>query len=367
MAKILAVVPSDPIKAYMNQGLTSRWLEEYYNPKKYFDKVYLLSPLEKDHGNLCGMTAVYTDGGSFKKNLRRLKVGVVRAYGGYWAADLACLNKIDGVPVIVSIHDRRESLINESIKEADYLFCTSKVVRDVALKKFFHPEKAWILPNRVDFDVMKPSKRKSEELRKKLPSVYTILHIGRKSKEKNLETVIRSLPLLGKEYVVVTIGSGDEKPYKNLAKKLGVSKQVYFIHHVNNHELPKYYNFCDCMCTPSLSEGFGIVFIEALACKTVVVTSDVAPMNEYIKDNYNGVLVKEYTNPEKLAEKIKLACENKNLRNKIKANARKSIARFSKTRIDDLEVKYYSKILQSSDKQTKVSYPFFRNLLNIFK
>lgn len=77
--KILVVIPSDPISAYINQGLTSQWLESYYNPKKYFDKVYLLSPMEEDRENFCGMTVVHSTTETFEKDLKRLQVDIVRA------------------------------------------------------------------------------------------------------------------------------------------------------------------------------------------------------------------------------------------------------------------------------------------------
>lgn len=361
--KTLAVIPTDPISAYVKQGLTPKWLESYYNPNKFFDKVYLLSPLEKDQKNLCGMTVVHTNESTFRNDLKRLNVDIVRAYGGNWTADLACLNKVKGIPVVVSIHDKRASYTSNSIKNANFIFCTSEIVKKVTLKKLAKLDKIWILPNRVDLKIMKPADRDIvNKFRQKYSSKYVILHVGRKSEEKNLATVIRTLPVLGKDYSLITIGSGDERPYFNLAKKINVYDQFFSIQHIDNHILPQYYSFCDCMCTPSLCEGFGIVFIEAIACEAVVVTSDIAPMNEYIKAGFNGLLVKKYTDPKSLAEKIKLACTDNSLRKTIKTNARKSVVRFSKAKIDALEVEYYSKILHSS----KTNISFLKRLGKLF-
>ena len=86
------------------------------------------------------------------------------------------------------------------------------------------------------------------------------------------------------------------------------------------------------MCVPSRWEGFGIVFIEALACESIVVTSDIAPMNEYIKHGRNGLLVKDYENPKALAEMIKTACNDKRLQECLKINTRKSVERFEKNK-----------------------------------
>ena len=45
------------------------------------------------------------------------------------------------------------------------------------------------------------------------------------------------------------------------------------------------------MCVPSRGEGFGIVFIEAAACGSVIVTSDIAPMNEFLTNGVNAIFV----------------------------------------------------------------------------
>jgi glycosyltransferase involved in cell wall biosynthesis len=366
LSRILAVIPNDKIKDYIKQGLTPNWLESYFNPGKFFEKVYLLSPLEESCRDFCGMEIVNVNESNFKKYLKKFKVDLVRAYGGNWTADFACSHKAREVPVIVSIHDKRDSFISVAVSSADYIFCTSEIVRKVALKKFRHPEKAFVVPNRIDLNVMKPIKKSDlAELEKKFLQKYNILHIGRKSEEKNLETVIKALKILGGQYGLIAIGSGEEKPYIELAKSLKVATRVYFIHHIDNLELPKYYSFCDCMCTPSLWEGFGIVFIEALACEALVVTSDIAPMNEYIQDSYNGVLIKNFTDPQSLAEKVKLVCENDNLRNKIKVNTRKSVEKFSKDKIDSLEVEYYKRILESAKKPTELL--IFNRIINFFK
>jgi glycosyltransferase involved in cell wall biosynthesis len=99
------------------------------------------------------------------------------------------------------------------------------------------------------------------------------------------------------------------------------------------------------MCTPSLWEGFGIVFIEALACEAVVVTSDISPMNEYITNNYNGILVKDYQDPIALAEAISKACTEPALRSVIKKNARQSVGNFSKEKVDQLEKDLYERFI----------------------
>jgi glycosyltransferase involved in cell wall biosynthesis len=346
----LAVIPSDPLDAYKDAGYAS-WLEGYYNPLHCFNDVYLLSPLEKKERRELGMKVIPTQPRELKRRIRELGIHLVRGYGGYWACDMACNHRVDGVPVIVSVHDTNPKLLYNSVKRADVVFCTSNAVKRLVLTKFKHPEKAWILPNRIDLGIMRPYPKDAlVDLDSKYPLKYKILHVGRKSVQKNLDTVIRAVKYLQPEYGLLAIGKGETEGYVQLAKREGVIDRCYFIQNIENRELARYYSFSDCMCTPSRWEGFGIVFIEALACEAIVITSDIAPMNEFIGHVENGLLVEDYENPKALANMIKLACEDKELRNSIKRKTRKSVERFEKNKIDELEASYYERILEMKGK-----------------
>ena len=95
------------------------------------------------------------------------------------------------------------------------------------------------------------------------------------------------------------------------------------------------------MCTPSRWEGFGIVFIEALACEAIVVTSDIPPMNEYITNGSNGLLVKDYENARTLADTVRKACCDENLRKGIRSRARNSVTRFDRQQVESREAQIY--------------------------
>ena len=66
---------------------------------------------------------------------------------------------------------------------------------------------------------------------------------------------------------------------------MAMSKRCFWIESVKNSELPVWYSWCDCFCVPSRWEGFGLVFIEAAACGSAIVTSDIAPMTEYFTND----------------------------------------------------------------------------------
>ena len=142
--KTLVVIPSEPLEEYEAKGLIG--LREYYNPQNMFDKVYLFSPREKNTREAYGMSVVPTGYYQLADKIKKTGVSVVRAYGGFWAADMACRNRVPGVPIIVSVHDPSPELIHQSVCYADYVFCVSEIVAQAAIKKGVEKERIRILP-----------------------------------------------------------------------------------------------------------------------------------------------------------------------------------------------------------------------------
>lgn len=344
--KKLAVVPSDPLDAYEAKG-NSHILKDYYNPAGCFDEVYCLSPFEKAEQFAHGMHVIPTTKEELPGRIRELGIDIVRAYGGFSACDFACAGKTEGVPVVVSVHDGRESWLYDSIRQADHVIAVSSAVRDLVLSRAVSPERVHMLPNRIDLEAFKhiDDPEIEAEFRSRFPGKYRILHVGRKDPQKNADTLIRALRYLGSDYTAVFIGRGDDDTYRKLAEECGVAEQCHFIQSVPNSELPKYYSAFDCMCTPSRSEGFGIVFIEALACEAMVITSNIGPMGEYITNGVNGILVDRYEDPETLAEAVARACTDKELRANLKSNAREAAIPFGKEKVDQAEAKLYKQFL----------------------
>ena len=102
-----------------------------------------------------------------------------------------------------------------------------------------------------------------------------ILSVGRLSRRKGFDQVIKALPALLKggldlKYALIGIGE-DEQYLKKLAEENGVADRVHFLGHVEANDLPRWYNACDIFAMPNReiegdTEGFGLVFLEAAAC-----------------------------------------------------------------------------------------------------
>lgn len=349
MSKKLVFFPSDPIIAYIEKGKTYKQLEEYYNPGDYFDEVYCLSPWgECDEKVIGKIHYIKADVLEFKKIIKKIHPDIVRGYGGYCCADWASISKVKDIPFVISVHDTNPNLIHDSLKYADALIFMSTAVRDAVFKKVnICHDNTFIMGNRIDTNIFK---KKSDDiyfdqLNKKYGYGKHILHIGRKDEQKNIETVIRAMQYLGDDYKCIFIGKGDSAKYQEIAKSCGCENRCFFEQSVSNCELPYWYSWCDYFVVPSRWEGFGVVFIEAAACETLIITSDIAPMNEFLKNGENAILIKDYENPRAIADAI-LSTENQNLKSlSLKRNAREVGLRFSKDIIDKQEIAIYEKVL----------------------
>ena len=349
------VFPSDPMQAYLDLGQTYEYYSDYFNPGHFFDEVYSLSPWgnarREVHENV---TYIKSNPRNFRKIITDIKPNVVRAYGGYHCADWLAMNLVEGIPTVVSVHDTNPNLIFDSIKYADNIVCMAKCVQDAVRKKVDCTGKGeWVMGNRVDTSLF--SRTVDDGLNDKLNERFGtgrhVLHVGRKSEQKNLDTVIRALQHLPEDVSAVFVGRGDFSPYEKLAKDIGVIGRVHNVDHVDNVELPKWYTWCDCFCTPSRWEGFGFVFIEAASCETPIVTSDIGPMNEYLSNDINSILVREYENPEAIAKAILLTFENSDGIARMKKNARNVGLHFSKESVDSQEMAIYEEIIKRGPRE----------------
>ena len=171
--------------------------------------------------------------------------------------------------------------------------------------------------------------------------INRILYVGRYSKEKNLENIIKATyrSKIGIDIVGI-------EPSPVIIKKLLISSDmdVKFLGHYNNDEMPKIYNKYKYYLIGSLSEGLPKTLIEAMACKMLCIGTNVVGINNIIKNNVNGFLSQncDFMN---IAKAIKKTINYKNS-NLIRENARALIVKeFSFTNFYANEVELIKKII----------------------
>jgi glycosyltransferase involved in cell wall biosynthesis len=130
------------------------------------------------------------------------------------------------------------------------------------------------------------------------PKGRVILTIGRwvaSERYKGMDTLITALPKLltrWPELELVMIGQGDDRDWlQDLAEKNGVSMHVHFLAQLSGAELAACYAACEIFALPSRGEGFGMVYLEAMASGKPVIGGLHGGAPEVIQDGVTGYLV----------------------------------------------------------------------------
>jgi phosphatidylinositol alpha-1,6-mannosyltransferase len=183
---------------------------------------------------------------------------------------------------------------------ADLILCVSRYTRGkVAGWARVAPERIVVLSNTFR-EIFTPGS--GDELRKAwaLDGKKVILTVGRISaaeRYKGHDRVISALPALattGHDVAYVIIGSGDDtERLKRLADLHGVTEQVHFIGEVDTLTLVEAYRMADLFVMPSNCEGFGIVFLEAMASGTPALGLAIAGALDPLADGELGHAVAE--------------------------------------------------------------------------
>jgi glycosyltransferase involved in cell wall biosynthesis len=159
-----------------------------------------------------------------------------------------------------------------------------------------------------------------------------VLYVGRLSPVKGIQYLIRAMKQVHDaipEARLIIIGDGREREMlKALAGELGIEHSVEFSGEVPHGQVLSLMQQADVFVLPSLSEGFPMVIVEALACGLPVVASRVGGLPEIITDGTNGFLV-EAKDVMALAEKIRLLLQDEQLRKKISADNRELVRKYT--------------------------------------
>ena len=146
-----------------------------------------------------------------------------------------------------------------------------------------------IIPNGVDTDFFRPNGRRPDDALSQGPR---LLFLGRLDPRNGLETVLRAMPTVIERFPdtqLVVAGDGPLRPlYERLARPVG--NRVQFIGRVNG-DRPEVYGSADLYLCPTTKASFGITLLEAMACGTPLVVSDITGFRELVNDGAEAVLV----------------------------------------------------------------------------
>jgi len=193
----------------------------------------------------------------------------------------ATLNTLKKIPYWTIAHgieawNIQHPLLKLALKNADRILAVSQYTRDRLLKEQdLDPNKVVVLPNTFNSDrfqiVSKPLHLLNQyKLQPDQPIILTVARLAEAERYKGYDQILQALPAIRQSipnihYVLVGKGS-DRTRIENLITQLQLQDCVTLAGFVPDNELCDYYNLCDVFAMPSKGEGFGIVYLEALAC-----------------------------------------------------------------------------------------------------
>jgi glycosyltransferase involved in cell wall biosynthesis len=175
-----------------------------------------------------------------------------------------------------------------------------------------------------------------------LPTRNYFLYIGRQDPYKNLERLITAFSALPNrnDYELWLAGPYDQR-YSPLleiqTQELGINHLVKFLNYVSYDELPIIINQAIALVFPSLWEGFGLPVLEAMACGTPVITSNISSLPEVAGDA--AILINPY-NIEEITAAMKIIINDSETRKQLSEKGLKRANQFTweKTGLATVEV-----------------------------
>jgi len=285
-----------------------------------------------------------------------IKYDIIHSH--YWMSGIAAASLSDlwpGTPIIHMFHTLGEMknriARSEAEREGEYRINGEKqVIRRVnrivvatlaeltQLRFLYKAEasKMIVIPPGVDLGHFYPIP--SDEARTYIglkPDNQMILFVGRIERLKGVDTLIEAMACLklkdSSRPVHLAIIGGDPSVsreqmtaemarLKDLCDALGLDQSVVFLGKRDQDKLPYYYSAADVLVMPSHYESFGMVALEAMACGTPVIASEVGGLAYLVRDGETGFTIPA-EEPDTLCEKLSWLLNDPELHSKMSRQA----------------------------------------------
>ncbi len=314
-----------------------------------FDMITLRMDSRLPHVEKIGNVTIYRVGFTFAKELQKYLFPIT----GFWEAlTLVHQHKYDGIwtmmasyhlvsvvllklvypsiPLIVTLQEgdplehikRRARPIWPFFKlffaKASIVQVISKYLGDFA-KEMGATCPIEIVPNGVNIEFFS-KETNILPITKEIGDIF-IITTSRLVKKNAVDDIIKSLTHLAPNIKLLILGIGPlESELKILVKNLKLESRVKFVGFVQNKDLPPYLHQSDIFIRPSLSEGFGISFVEAMAAGLPVIATPVGGIVDFIIEGRIGLFC-EVKNPKSIADQVELLINDNKLYRRIIINA----------------------------------------------
>jgi glycosyltransferase involved in cell wall biosynthesis len=262
---------------------------------------------------------------------RRLSLPVVHTYHSLGAV------KYRSISTIPTIARTRLHIEKEILETDDCIVATSPQEKEHMRSLVSAKGNMTIIPCGTKIEHFGSIDRESARKRLGLATeAKVVLYIGRFDKRKGIETLVRAINVSqwrDDSNLKLIIGGGsrpgqsdgiERERIEEIVEELGLTEKTIFPGRIGEVELPIYYASADVCVVPSHYEPFGLVAIEAMACNTPVVASDVGGLQFTVVSEETGLLAPA-KDAESFAKAIDRILANPQWRDHLGSNARRRV------------------------------------------
>lgn len=281
-----------------------------------------------------------------RKNKYEATWGMMAAYAGFAAlffkitnpktSFLLTLQEGDPIDYIKKQVRLVYPIFKKIFTKADFIQSISNYLAGFAREMGFKGSLE-VVPNAVNVAHFSKKYETAEllELQKKLDKRdgdFFIITTSRLVLKNAIDDIIQSLQYLPDKVSFIILGDGpDLEKLKDLTKKLALENRVKFLGQIDHKEMPKYLKISDVFIRPSLSEGLGNSFLEAMAAGLPVIATPVGGIPDFLFDPVANPdkeptgLFCRVRDPKSIAEKVTLLLNDRELKNRLIENGEKLV------------------------------------------
>ena len=270
-------------------------------------------------------------------------LSIMASYAGLAAARLH--ERFPCIPMILNLQEGRDfsqfrafvknRLFRRIVARADRITAISRHLVNIAQQFGARSEIVETIPNGVDLARFgAPHSRNTlESIRKKIGvahNEYLLISTSRFEEKNGLEHIIRALPYILERHSVklLLLGNGSlTSRLQQIARSLNLASRVILHSPLSHARLVSYLAAADVFVRPSLSEGFGNSFIEAMAAGVPVVATQVGGIADFLRPGENGIVC-EPNNARSVASAILYILDKPILRHRLIAAGRVTAAEY---------------------------------------